>query len=258
MELSRLTGITRDNLRFYDKIGLLKPEGRGENGYRYYNRRQLGSAYLIGGLRLMGVGIEDIRRHSASRTPKEMLALFAEQEARIQSEIVKLQETSDIMKQYADMAREALRHGEEEFTVEERKRERIFLCPAFPAARDEDEAEILAYEYAGSHGINLGYPMGVMIPQESLLSGAKPPDYQYYFKADRQGNAWKPAGTYAVAYGKSECQNSQDIYLGLLDYIQTQGLKVAGNAYGEYLLDDLAVKIPEQYYGRMEIFVRSI
>ena len=255
LEFSNLTGINRENLRFYDRIGLLKPETRGENGYRYYTRRQLGSAYLIGGLRLLGVGLEEIRRYSAGRTPEEMLRLFAEQEVRIQAEIEKLRETSEIMGQYADMAREALRHGENEFAVTERKRERIFLCPSFSAARDEEEAETLAYEYAGSHGVNLGYPMGVMVSKKSLLSGDMAPPYQYYFKSSRQGNAWKPAGLYAVAYGKSESQKPQDIYLQLLGFIREQGLEVAGNAYGEYLLDDLAVQGPEQYYGRMEILV---
>lgn len=188
LEFSRLTGISRDNLRFYDRIGLLKPELRGKNGYRYYTRRQLGSAYLIGSLRLLGVGLEDIRRYSAGRTPEEMLALFAEQEARIQVEIEKLQETSEIMKLYADMAQEALCHNEDEFLVEERKRERIFLCPSFPAARDEDEAEILAYEYAGSHGINLGYPMGVMVSREDLLTGVEAPALPILFQV---GQAWE-------------------------------------------------------------------
>ena len=101
LEYSRLTGIKRDNLRFYDRIGLLKPEIRGENGYRYYTRRQLSSAYLISGLRLLGVGLEDIRHYSAERTPEKMLGLFAEQEAKIQAEIKKLQETSEILKLYA-------------------------------------------------------------------------------------------------------------------------------------------------------------
>ena len=76
LEFSRLTGISRDNLRFYDRIGLLCPEQRGENNYRYYARHQLNSAYLIGSLRLLEVGLEDIRsgcspslpgRRSASR-----------------------------------------------------------------------------------------------------------------------------------------------------------------------------------------------
>ena len=55
LEFSRLTGISRDNLRFYDRIGLLCPEQRGENNYRYYARHQLNSAYLIGSLRLLAV-----------------------------------------------------------------------------------------------------------------------------------------------------------------------------------------------------------
>ena len=89
LEFSRLTGISRDNLRFYDRIGLLCPEQRGENNYRYYARHQLNSAYLIGSLRLLEVGLEDIRHYSAGRTPERMLALFARQEERIQAEIAR-------------------------------------------------------------------------------------------------------------------------------------------------------------------------
>lgn len=257
LEFSRLTGITRDNLRFYDRIGLLKPEIRRENGYRYYTRRQLGSAYLIGSLRLLGVGIDDIRQYSASRTPEAMLALFAQQGTRIKEEIERLEETNEIMGLYADMAREALCHGEDGFYLCERRQERIFLCPAFPDAKNEDEAGALAYEYASSHGVNLGYPAGVMIAQDALLSDSAAPAYQYYFKSSRKWNVWKPAGLYAVAYGQSERQDTQDIYLQLLDFIHAKGLEVGGNAYGEYLLDDLAVQTPEQYYGRMEILLKK-
>ena len=92
LEFSRLTGISRDNLRFYDRIGLLCPEQRGENNYRYYARSQLNSAYLISSLRLLEVGLEDIRRYSAGRTPERMLAFFAQQEERIQAEIEKMKE----------------------------------------------------------------------------------------------------------------------------------------------------------------------
>ena len=132
LEFSRLTGISRDNLRFYDRIGLLCPEQRGENNYRYYARHQLNSAYLIGSLRLLEVGLEDIRHYSAGRTPERMLALFARQEERIQAEIARLRETSEIMKLRASLAREALAHADGEVLVEERPRERIFLCPPPP------------------------------------------------------------------------------------------------------------------------------
>ncbi|UQT48125.1 MerR family DNA-binding transcriptional regulator [Flavonifractor plautii] len=129
LEFSRLTGISRDNLRFYDRIGLLCPEQRGENNYRYYARSQLNSAYLISSLRLLEVGLEDIRRYSTGRTPERMLAFFAQQEERIQAEIARLRETSEIMKLRASLAQEALAHAEGAYLLEDRPRERIFCVP---------------------------------------------------------------------------------------------------------------------------------
>ena len=67
-EFARLTGIRPANLRFYDQIGLLSPELRGENGYRYYSRRQLSTAYLISDLRDLGVGLEEIKRYAGERS----------------------------------------------------------------------------------------------------------------------------------------------------------------------------------------------
>lgn len=256
LEFSRLTGIKRDNLRFYDRIGLLKPEMRGENGYRYYTRRQLSSAYLIGGLRTLDVGLEDIKRYSADRTPEKMLALFAEKEVCIQAEMEKLRETSKILKQYADMAQEALRHRARDFLVVERERERIFLCPPASGKTSADEAEILAYEYASRNGINLGSPIGVLVSRKDLLPGVEAPDYRYYLKSGKKGNAWKPAGLYAVAYGKQDGQNTAAFYQRLLDFIQEQGMEVAGDVYGEFLLNELAVQAPEDYLGRIEVPVK--
>ena len=36
-ELARLSGVTARTLRWYDRIGLLKPSRVGGNGYRYYS-----------------------------------------------------------------------------------------------------------------------------------------------------------------------------------------------------------------------------
>ena len=177
LEFSRLTGISRDNLRFYDRIGLLCPEQRGENNYRYYARHQLNSAYLIGSLRLLEVGLEDIRHYSAGRTPERMLALFARQEERIQAEIARLRETSEIMKLRASLAREALAHADGEVLVEERPRERIFLCPPPPEGMSDEESESFAYEYAAGKGIHAGYPAGVL----ATPSGGGWV-YRFYFK----------------------------------------------------------------------------
>lgn len=67
-EFAHLTGIKRDNLRFYDRIGLLSPQSRGDNKYRYYSRMQLNSAYLIYTLRSLDVSIEEIRQYLTKNT----------------------------------------------------------------------------------------------------------------------------------------------------------------------------------------------
>lgn len=103
-EFARLTGIRPANLRFYDQIGLLSPELRGENGYRYYSRRQLSTAYLISDLRDLGVGLEEIKRYAGERSPQQMLALFGEQDKRIQAEMNRLRAMRELMRLRADMA----------------------------------------------------------------------------------------------------------------------------------------------------------
>ena len=97
-EFARLTGIRPANLRFYDQIGLLSPELRGENGYRYYSRRQLSTAYLISDLRDLGVGLEEIKRYAGERSPQQMLALFGEQDKRIQAEMDRLRAMRELMR----------------------------------------------------------------------------------------------------------------------------------------------------------------
>ena len=46
-EVSRIAGVTPRTLRYYDKIGLLKPSRIADNGYRYYDDRALQRLQLV-------------------------------------------------------------------------------------------------------------------------------------------------------------------------------------------------------------------
>ncbi len=257
-EFSRLTGIKPANLRFYDQIGLLSPETRGENGYRYYSRRQLNSAYLISDLRELGVGLEEINRYAADRSPEKMLALFSKQDERIQKEIERLREIRHILKLHADMAHDALRHGESALLLEEREREALFLCPPIPAGMDEEEGSIFSYAYAGRHGIHLGYPLGAIVRQDDFTAGCTFPASRFYFKTHRRRNAWKPAGLYAVAYARCDVPPSEEVYHRLLHYIREQNLRPCGDVYEEYPLDEMAVQDTDRFGIRLEVPVQRV
>jgi DNA-binding transcriptional MerR regulator len=61
-ELSRRTGVTVRALHHYDSLGLLRPSGRSESGYRLYNRDDVARLHAIQSLRRMGVPLAEVAR----------------------------------------------------------------------------------------------------------------------------------------------------------------------------------------------------
>lgn len=60
-ELARRTGLTVRTLHHYDAIGLFRPSSRTPSGHRLYTARDLERLQRILSLRLMGLGLEEIR-----------------------------------------------------------------------------------------------------------------------------------------------------------------------------------------------------
>jgi MerR family transcriptional regulator, thiopeptide resistance regulator len=61
-ELARLAGLSRSTLLYYDRIGLLKPSGRTEAGYRQYSPADRERLATICSLRAAGLTMDDISR----------------------------------------------------------------------------------------------------------------------------------------------------------------------------------------------------
>lgn len=59
-ELAHSTGLTVRTLHHYDEIGLLKPSGRSEAGYRLYDERDIARLHGIQALRQMGLSLAEI------------------------------------------------------------------------------------------------------------------------------------------------------------------------------------------------------
>ncbi|MBS4804164.1 MAG: MerR family transcriptional regulator [Clostridium sp.] len=259
-EFSFLTGIKRENLRYYDQIGLLSPEFRGKNGYRYYSQNQLSTAYLIISLREIGIGINEIKRYIDIRTPEEMFSLFSSQKEHILTEIKKLKRILEVMQLYVDMAEEAIKYEENTISIEYKKKEPIFLGPLIPTIPSDDTLEdfvISFYNYAYENGIEIGYPLGAIISKDNIE--AENPLYakQYYFKILNGHNTYKPEGKYVVFYGRCAYGESDDLYIKLYEYIKENNLKICSDAYEEYPLNELSTKDETQYCVKIEIMVEN-
>lgn len=61
-EVSKITGVSKDTLYFYDKVGLLKPDRIDpKNHYRYYSHRNLWQLDVITACRKLNIPIEKIK-----------------------------------------------------------------------------------------------------------------------------------------------------------------------------------------------------
>ena len=59
-EVEERTGLTRSNIRFYEKEGLLKPSREKSSGYRNYSEEDVDCIQKIAFLRTLGISVEDI------------------------------------------------------------------------------------------------------------------------------------------------------------------------------------------------------
>lgn len=73
-QVEQLAGITKGNIRFYEKEGLLSPGRNSENGYRDYSDADVAWLKKIRVLRMLDVPIEEIRKlHAGTLTLEDAM-----------------------------------------------------------------------------------------------------------------------------------------------------------------------------------------
>ncbi|GAA5191202.1 hypothetical protein GCM10023322_48050 [Rugosimonospora acidiphila] len=87
-QFAELVGLSIPQLRRYDRLRLLEPDGReARSGYRYYTSGQTGAARAIALLRSMDMPIADIRRILAGASDPERRRLFRDHRARLEARL---------------------------------------------------------------------------------------------------------------------------------------------------------------------------
>ena len=96
-EFSCLAKTTVKTLRYYDKMGLLKPVFVDSNGYRYYEIEQLNDLLKIVELRSLDMSIQDIKQALGSKNEKKFLL---KQQNILENEPIKKQQQISLIKKY--------------------------------------------------------------------------------------------------------------------------------------------------------------
>ena len=60
-EVARAAGVSRDTIRYYEKVGLMVSAGRRDKGYRSYGEGDVARLRMIRGLKELGFTLREIR-----------------------------------------------------------------------------------------------------------------------------------------------------------------------------------------------------
>lgn len=84
-EVEEQTGLTRSNIRFYEKEKLIEPSRNDKNGYRDYSEKDVENIKKIAFLRTLEISIEDIRNVLSGKVP--LAKIIEKQTTTIQTQI---------------------------------------------------------------------------------------------------------------------------------------------------------------------------
>lgn len=110
IEVEKQTGLTRSNIRFYEKEGLIEPARNDKNGYRDYTEKDVEVIKKIAYLRTLKISIEDIRSVLSHQMP--LITIIERQTEIIQTQMKDLDRAKaicDRMLESGDLSFEELR-----------------------------------------------------------------------------------------------------------------------------------------------------
>ena len=259
-EFSALSGISRQLLIYYDNQGILHPKQVDpENGYRYYSYRQLTNASVIVSLRQAGMSLECIRNYLIERSPEKLMTLFHEQEHHLEEQIQKLERIKSMVRSRLLHTEQGIFIGSEKIWVENCPEENLFLGPDLPddfQLSDGWDCLPAFYNACIEHGIQIGFTVGSLVEYDTSKAVLSDKPIKYFCRLPR--NQYpdyyvKPAGRYILGTQFTDYGYTDALYRKIFRYMNEHGLKICGNAYEEFLIDEIAEKNPDCYMLQIAI-----
>ena len=260
-DFAEFTRTTRDTLLHYEKIGLLFPESRGENNYRFYSSGQLAVVNLIRTCQALGMKLAEIKGLAVSRTPELIDALLKRQLERIDEKIEEWLRARKLLFALKKTIHSTFSIDEDAVSVQFMPAEAIILGDLNDYSRGRTDYDALLDFYRSCSKkcpeLDMNYPVWGMFSEDRVKQGDFMWPDRYYF-SNPEGFDEKNASLYAIGYARGGYGKNRGIYERMFDYISDNGFEVCGPAYEEYPLNEVCITDNNNYLMRVMITVREL
>lgn len=256
-QMAKANHVSEQALRFYDRENLLRPQQRGENGYRYYDIRQSARLDMIQYLRSIGLSLRQIRQQLAGENPSAILSLLEQRQNAIGEELHHLKTQQRAVQRMLHSFEQYQSAPPDGGILLEHLEKRLMYCIDSNVNFYDYGVEMyeqLLRELKGSlmkNDLSLLYfcNVGSILRQENLLAGRFVSTEIFVFVEEQEPGMpplqTLPAGNYLCVYCDS-FDKEKEYARRLLDEISARGYRIAGDYVCEVIADLPVVESTER------------
>lgn len=261
-KLSKLSNVTKDTLFHYDKIGLLCPEIRLDNGYRYYTMAQVEILEIIKVLRYLKMSVKEIKDYMDNRSVENLNKLINKQTDTIENEIEKLIIYKKLLLQKKKELAEIENINVIDVRRENLPQEQILKSMKVTSDDNMHITAVISLLLQSCEQQNLNYNVsisGIRHKNDVINKIFNRYLYMYVFSLTETQNdmcVMRDGGEYLVTYHKGSFDTIQQGYDKLVIYSQENNLEIDDYFYEDMITDALAEKSADDYIIRLIVKIK--
>ena len=257
-EIAALYGVGPDALRYYEKLGLIRPR-RAENGYRIYDLNDIYRLTILRDLRSLGFSMERIGEYLKDLSVANTLQLLDEERRLIREKMRALRAAESAI-------RERVRRLQACAAVADGDPSLVELPPRpclrlnADIARDE-EMDFAIKRLHRRHEDTIrdlgGQKIGASIAPEDIRAGKIGLYRSVFFLLDEgaTGDLTLPGGSYACLYYRGSYRQLGARVAELFRWARKQGLSPTGDVLELYPIDDRFTAREEEFLTQLQVRV---
>ena len=266
-EFADLAGVSKQTLIYYDAENILPPVFRDQNGYRYYDYRQIDLIVTIQALQAIGLSIKEIRTYMEQRNAKMTYKLFHSQVEKLIQKQKDLLHTIQLMTMKCSVIEKAELVTPNMVYVEYHPTTYLIKSKYIPFDSDtSSQYKILSehLKYRRDNNYHYGREIaGIAYWKKTLEMQRQTTNYSHYYTVIDEKTPpalsandsidIKHAGNYLTIYHKGPYTDTYKSYPLFEEYANIHHLKLYDFSYEESLIDEVTEALPENYITQISI-----
>lgn len=258
-ELSVLTGISKQTIRYYDKIGLLKPAVVTANAYRYYEPLQIITLNMIMKLSQLNCSLKEIKQYLYDENIGDVAKMLALRQSLVEDKLKELLHARKSLQSQIDTIERGLAlKGRLYVEIKSMKERRFFYRSGL--AQPEKKAVIVAInsimkelDHQGSTIVGSPVICWKEMGGKRFLQAGFFADEQFCCMGLQEQAL--PSGDYACICHHGSYENTQQTVNVLQDELDAQNLSPLCDAYHLFVIDYALARSEEELLTEIQVRV---